>query len=84
MTKFLNSTELFGKYFLVSNLFFIDPLDKYQKMKLIDGLQEIDMVYGEFVFHQGDEGHEFYIIEKGMVECLIESGDELTCVRVLK
>ena len=53
-------------------------------MKLIDGLQEIDMAYGEFVFHQGDEGHEFYIIEKGMVECLIESGDEPTCVRVLK
>lgn len=53
-------------------------------MKLIDGLQEKDMMYGEFIFHQGDEGHEFYIIEKGMVECLIESGDEPTCVRVLK
>jgi CRP-like cAMP-binding protein len=52
-------------------------------MKLIDGLQEIKLKEGDFVFHMGDQGHEFYIIEQGDVECLIESGDESTCVRVL-
>ena len=54
-------------------------------MKLIDGLQPLTIGLGEFIFHQGDEGHEFFIIEEGLVECLIEKGeDEPRCVRVLR
>ena len=67
-TKFLNSIKLF------------DQIDKFQKLKLIDGLKSVEMKQSEFIFHQGDEGHEFYIIEQGEVECLLN--DE-KCVRIL-
>ena len=67
-TKFLNSIKLF------------DQIDKFQKMKLIDGLRSIELKASEFVFKQGDEGHEFYIIEEGEVECLLNNEK---CVRVL-
>lgn len=45
-------------------------LDKFQKLKLIDGLQSITFFKGEAIFREGDQGEEFYIIEKGSVECL--------------
>ena len=40
-------------------------LDQYDKLKLIDGLKMVQMSAGEYVFHQGDKGDHFYIIDEG-------------------
>jgi CRP-like cAMP-binding protein len=45
-------------------------LDKFQKLKLVDGLKEIEVEPGEVIIREGDQGEEFYIIEEGEVECL--------------
>lgn len=55
---FLNQIKLF------------DSLDKFQKLKLIDGLQSINYFKGEAIIREGDEGEEFYIIESGSCDCL--------------
>lgn len=55
---FLNQIKLF------------DTLDKFQKLKLIDGLQTVKLEFGNFVFREGDHGDDFYIIEQGETECL--------------
>ena len=44
-------------------------LDQYDKLKLIDGLKMVHMNSGEYVFHQGDKGDHFYIIDEGEIEC---------------
>ena len=64
---FLNSIQLF------------DALDKQQKLKLVDGLQQITIEQDQYVFKQGDKGAEFYIVEKGAVACIKEdtSGEEV-------
>ena len=51
-------------------------LEKYDKLKLIDGLKVVNMAKGEYVFHQGDKGDHFYIIEEGQIECGIESDSD--------
>jgi cAMP-dependent protein kinase regulator len=55
---FLDSIKLF------------ENLDKFQKLKLVDGLQQITLPAGEFIIKEGDQGKEFYIIEEGSLECL--------------
>ena len=50
---FLESIKLFGN------------LDKFQKLKLADGLTEVNLEKGEVVIKEGDQGKEFYIIEEG-------------------
>jgi len=73
---FLDSIKLF------------EQLDKFQKLKLIDGLQSMKYFAGEDVIKEGDIGTEFYIIEQGKCECvkhLIENGEASTIVvRVLE
>jgi CRP-like cAMP-binding protein len=39
-------------------------------MKLVDGLQVATFAKDEFVFHEGDTGDKFYIIESGSCDCL--------------
>lgn len=53
---FLNQVELFNE------------LEQYEKVKLIDGLETLTRQKGEFIFHEGDRGDHFYIIEEGQVE----------------
>lgn len=55
---FLESIKLFNN------------LDKFQKLKLVDGLQKINIPEGEIIIKEGDVGKEFYIIEGGELECL--------------
>lgn len=55
---FLESIKLFSN------------LDKFQKLKLVDGLKVITLNKGEFIIKEGDQGKEFYIIEDGELECL--------------
>jgi CRP-like cAMP-binding protein len=54
---------------------FLENLNRYEKMKLLDGLETKYLPKGDFVFKEGDEGDAFYIIEEGTVEC-VKSDDE--------
>jgi len=45
-------------------------LDKFQKLRLVDGLTKANAIKGQFIIKEGDVGEEFYIIEEGEVECL--------------
>lgn len=44
-------------------------LEQYEKLKLLDGLKVEKVDKGQFVFHQGDRGDNFFIVEEGQVEC---------------
>ena len=60
-------------------------LETYEKIKLIDGLKVVSYNNQEFVFHQGDVGNHFYIIEKGQMECGYQDKEKgtFTLVRTL-
>ena len=61
-------------------------LDKYEKLKLIDGLESKELTKEEFIIKEGEEGDYFYILEEGTVECIKNSEDssqEPTLVRTL-
>ena len=61
------------------------PLEKYEKLKLIDGLKVVEFQAGEFIIHEGDKGDHFYIIEKGDIQCGKENeSGEFTLVRTLE
>jgi len=47
-------------------------LEQFDKLRLIDGLKMVPMGPGEYVFHQGDKGDHFYVIEEGQIECGVE------------
>ena len=51
--QYLNKVELFT------------CLEQYDKLKLIDGLKVLNIDEGEYIFHEGDHGDHFYIIEEG-------------------
>lgn len=51
------------------------PLETYQRLKLIDGLKQATFQDKQFIFHKGDAGELFYIIEQGRVECGTEEED---------
>ena len=56
--KFLDQIPLF------------DQLERFQKFKIIDGLEPVKFKKGEAIIKEGDNGEEFYIIEKGKCEVL--------------
>ena len=56
--EFLESIDLFNN------------LDRYEKLKLINMLSIRVFQKGEYVFKEGDEGDNFYMIEEGQVECV--------------
>jgi cAMP-dependent protein kinase regulator len=58
-------------------------LETYEKLKLIDGLKVKSYTKGEFAIHQGQQGEEFFIIEKGQCECIKESDGVSQVIRVL-
>jgi CRP-like cAMP-binding protein len=45
-------------------------LDKYDKLKLINMLSTKIFNKGDYIFREGDDGDNFYMIEDGEVECL--------------
>jgi CRP-like cAMP-binding protein len=45
-------------------------LEQYEKLKLIDGLQVQTYTKDQFVFHEGETGDKFFIIESGTCACL--------------
>ena len=50
-------------------------MDRYEKLKLIDGLTSKTLRAGEWVFMEGDDGDNFYMLEEGEVECLKYTDD---------
>lgn len=70
--EYLNKVELFA------------GLEQYEKLKLIDGLRMINLNAGEYVFHQGEQGEDFYIIEEGEVECGKEQEGQFELIRTLE
>jgi cAMP-dependent protein kinase regulator len=50
-------------------------LDKYEKLKLIDGLESKEYQKGDYIITEGEEGDNFYIIEEGSVHCLKSQED---------
>ena len=48
----------------------LEQLDRYEKLKLIDGLESKVYHKGDTIIEEGDEGENFFIIEEGIVECL--------------
>lgn len=71
--EFLNGVEL------------LHELEQYEKIKLIDGLETMTRQKGDFIFHEGDRGDHFYIIEEGQVEFghEDENGNISEAIRVL-
>ena len=67
---FLDQINLLSKLNFISNFFVAETLDRFQKLKLVDGLKEIEVEPGDVIIREGDQGEEFYIIEEGEVECL--------------
>jgi CRP-like cAMP-binding protein len=51
-------------------------MENQQKLRLVDGLMQITLKKDEYIFREGDDGIEFFIIERGEVDCLKESGQD--------
>ena len=47
----------------LENIKLFASLNKFQKLKLVDGLTKVEVKQGEMVIKEGDQGEEFYIIE---------------------
>lgn len=56
--QFLERIDLFNK------------MDKYDKLKLSEMMNSKVMSKGEYVFLEGDDGDNFYMIAEGEVECI--------------
>mmetsp|Transcript_1080 Transcript_1080/g.1990 ORF Transcript_1080/g.1990 Transcript_1080/m.1990 type:complete len:174 (+) Transcript_1080:1216-1737(+) len=54
----------------LDNIEMFNSLSKQQKQRLTEGLKTIYLKKDEFVFREGQEGEDFYIIEAGTVDCL--------------
>ena len=55
---------------LLGKIKLFESLDRFQKLKIVDGLQQIVLNKNDFVIKEGDDGKEFFIIEEGDVDCL--------------
>lgn len=54
----------------LQNISIFRNLDKYEKLKLLDGLKVQWFKRGDAIVREGERGEMFYIIEEGHVECL--------------
>lgn len=54
--SFLDKVDLFNN------------LDYFAKLKLLDGLDQKDYQYSDYIFKEGDAGENYYIIMEGEVE----------------
>jgi CRP-like cAMP-binding protein len=48
----------------------LHSLDKFDKLKIVDGLEQSTFYKGDYIIKEGDKTDDFYIIEEGKVECL--------------
>ena len=61
----------------VDNIKVFEKMSRYEKIKLLDGLQVQYFEAGDVIVQEGDIGEYFYIIEDGNVECIKEEGKEV-------
>jgi len=59
--SFLDRVTLFCKSLYIHKS--LEKLDKYEKLKLLDGLEVKMYNKGDFIINEGEEGDYFYIIE---------------------
>jgi len=69
----------------IDKVYLMSKLDRYEKLRLIDGLEAMYFAEAQLIIKEGDEGKYFYIIEEGEVECFKTNpqGQEFV-VRTLK
>jgi cAMP-dependent protein kinase regulator len=67
----------------LDNVPLMSKLDRYEKFKLLDGLEAMYFAKGQKIITEGDEGDYFYIIEEGKVECFKNEGGNDLVVRSL-
>ena len=67
----------------LDNVELLAKLDRYEKLKLLDGLEAMYFAKNQNILHEGEEGNYFYIIEEGEVECYKGKGDSELHVRTL-
>lgn len=68
----------------LDNVSLFKNLETYEKLKLIDGLQVRTFTKEQFVFHEGQTGEEFFIIESGECECIKVDADEESGYRLIR
>lgn len=61
----------------VDNIKVFEKMSRYEKIKLLDGLEVQYFEENDVIVKEGDVGEYFYIIEVGSVECIKEEGQEL-------
>jgi len=47
----------------------LDELTSFEKFKIAEALEVRKVSSGEVIVNEGDDGHEFYIIQKGACNC---------------
>lgn len=65
-------------------ILFINNCDKKQQQILYNAMFEKCVKSGDLIIKQGDDGDNFYIIEKGEYDILINDGEKDKCVATLK
>mmetsp|Transcript_31856 Transcript_31856/g.28207 ORF Transcript_31856/g.28207 Transcript_31856/m.28207 type:complete len:396 (+) Transcript_31856:5-1192(+) len=61
----------------IDNIKVFEKMSRYEKIKLLDGLQVQYFEGNDVIVQEGDVGEYFYIIEEGNVECIKEEGKEV-------
>lgn len=64
--------------FQISNLK-IDSLGRFDKLKLLDGLEIKRFFKNDYIVEEGEDGDYFYIVEEGLVECVKNESDDPDC-----
>lgn len=54
-----------------------EKMSRYEKIKLLDGLEVQYFEANDVIVKEGDVGEYFYVIEDGQVECIKEDGQEV-------
>lgn len=67
----------------LNNVTLLSKLDRYEKLKLLDGLEVMYFARDQKIITEGEEGNYFFIIEEGEVECFKEEGGKDLVVRQL-
>jgi len=63
-SKKLNAHEQF-----LEKVSILSTLTKYERFRLAESLKSTDYKDGDMIIKEGEPGDEFYIIEKGSVQC---------------
>lgn len=61
----------------IDNIKVFEKMSRYEKIKLLDGLQVQYFQSEDVIVKEGDVGEYFYIVEEGSVECIKEEGQEV-------